>query len=73
MNYIKAQKQIFDNIVRGDFVCGYWIDDDRFFVTGDGRHGFIFPKETIAFDVKMVKEIKPLFNFDDAIPKKRSA
>lgn len=68
MNYIKAQKQIFDNIVHGDRVCGYWIDDDRFFVTGDAIHGFIFPKEIIAFDVKRVNEIKPLFNFDDAIP-----
>lgn len=68
MNFIKAQKQIFNNIVSGDRVCGYWIDDDRFFVTGDAFHGFVFPKETIAFDVKKVNKIKEIFDFDaDAI------
>lgn len=70
MNFIKAQKQIFDNIVAGDRVCGYWIDDDRFFVTGDSYHGFIFPKETIAFDVKRVNMLtKKLFDFNSAVPK----
>lgn len=67
MNYINAQKQIFNNIVKGDRVCGYWIDDDRFFVTGDRYHGFIFPKETIAFDVNRVNTINELFNFNDAV------
>ena len=68
VNYINAQKQIFNNIVSGDRVCGYWIDDNRFFVTGDAFHGFVFPKEMIAFDTKKVNEIKKLFDFDtDAI------
>ena len=66
VNYIKAQKQIFNDIVNGNRVCGYWVDDDRFFVTGDRFHGFVFPKETIAFDIKRVNVVKKLFDFDDA-------
>lgn len=68
MNFIKAQKEIFNNIVSGDRVCGYWIDDDRFFVTGDAFHGFVFPKETIAFDVKKVNGIKKVLDLEDIKP-----
>lgn len=67
MNYIKEQKQIFNDIVGGNRVCGYWIDENKYFVTGDGFHGFVFPKEVIAFDIKRVNETKRLFDFDDAL------
>lgn len=66
MNYIKEQKQIFNDLVMGKRVCGYWIDENKYFVTGDGYHGFVFPKETIAFDIKRVNEAKRLFDFEDA-------
>ena len=61
MNYIRAQKEIFNNLVNGDRVCGYWQDAESYFVTGDGFHGFIFPASTIAFDTAKVNEIKRLF------------
>lgn len=59
MNTNKAQKEIFDSILRKEDdkyvrVVGFWIVGDRFAVTGDGYHGFIFKKDQIAFDVSKV-------------------
>ena len=64
MNYNKAQKEIFNNIVAGNRVCGYWVDE-HYFATGNGFHGYIFPKACIAFDVSKVNEIRKLFDFEE--------
>ena len=60
MNIKKAQKEIFDSILRKEYdkcvrVVGFWIVGDRFAVTGDGYHGFIFRKDQIAFNIEKVQ------------------
>lgn len=69
MKYIKAQKEIFNALVLGERVSGYWVDDNYYFATADGFHGYVFPKEFIAFDTNRVNEIKKLFDFEKtAVP-----
>ncbi len=65
MNYLRAQKEIFNSIVSGDRVSGYWQDDSSYFVTGDGFHGFFFPAATVAFDTARVNGIKRLFEISE--------
>ena len=68
MNYDKAQKEVFNALLRGDRVCGYKFDDDHFFVTADGYKGYIFPNNLIQFNTEKVNIINPFANMSEPIP-----
>lgn len=60
MNYGKAQKEVFNALLRGDRVCGFKYDDDHFFVTPDGYMGWNFPIKEIYFNTEKIQNINPL-------------
>lgn len=60
MNYSKAQKEIFNALLRGDRVGGFQCDDDNFFVTVGGCFGYIFPVRTIQFNTQKIAIMKPI-------------
>lgn len=71
MNIKKAQKEIFDSILKKELdstirVCGFWIEDGkRFAVTGDGFHGFVFSKNQIAFNIEKVTICTDFLHIDE--------
>lgn len=75
MNINKAQKEIFDSILKKERdetvrVCGFWIDGgERFAVTGDGCHGFVFKKDQIAFNVEKVSIVGDFLHIDEIFKK----
>lgn len=75
MNINKAQKEIFDSILKKERdatvrVCGFWLDGfERFAVTGDGFHGFIFKREQIAFNVAKVQICNDFLHIDEVFKK----
>lgn len=68
MNYDKAQKEVFNALVRGDRVCGYKFDDDHFFVTTDGYMGYIFPNNLIQFNTAKITNIQPIAVITEPTP-----
>lgn len=71
MNINKAQKEIFNSILKKERdstvrVCGFYFDGfNRYAVTGDGYHGFIFKSDQIAFNVAKVQSIGNLLRIDE--------
>lgn len=59
MNYIKAQKEIFDALCRGVRTCRFDIDGNNVFVSPDGYRAHIFPKSLICFSLEKIPEITP--------------
>ena len=55
MKYNKAQKEIFEGIIRKYRVCGFFVDDEHFAVTANGYNAYVFPCCQIAFDIHKVK------------------
>lgn len=60
MNYNKAQKEIFEALLKGKRVCKYFIDDANVFVTADGAKGFIFPVASVMFNAEKLRDINDL-------------
>lgn len=60
MNVIKAEREVFSKMVRGDRVCYFPIDEKHIFVTPDGFMGYIFPVSTVSFNVSKCMKIEPL-------------
>lgn len=71
MNINKAQKEIFDSILKKERdctvrVCGFYLDDfKRYAITGDGYHGFIFKIDQIAFNIDKVQSMSNLLHIDE--------
>lgn len=67
IGFARANMDIVKAITNGEpRVCGYWMDDDRYFVTPNGFYGYVFPKNQIAFNVERVKNLdKPVFDEHD--------
>lgn len=60
MNYIKAQKHIFNEIISGSRgVAKFSIDENRVLVTPNAYMAYIFPKSIIEFSTDKVKDINP--------------
>lgn len=60
MNFIKAEKEVFSRMVKGERVCFFPVDEKHIFVTPDGFMGYIFPVSTISFNVSKCMKIEPL-------------
>ena len=60
MNIIKAEKDVFNRMVKGDRVCYFRFEDKHIFVTPDGFMGYIFPVTAISFNVNKCMEMQPL-------------
>lgn len=67
MNYIKAQKIIFDALCKGSpSVRKFAIGNDRIMVTPDGIRGFIFPMVAVNFNLEKIKDLNA-FSFEEII------
>ena len=60
MNYVKAQKEIFDRLSHGDRVGCFAVGEEKIFVTPDGYKGYIFPLNIVAFNCEKLQQIKTL-------------
>lgn len=60
MNFVKAERECFNALVKGQRVCFFNVDDKHVFVTADGNMGYIFPVSSISFNVGKCQEIKPV-------------
>lgn len=60
MNLIRAEREVFNALVKGDRVCFFQMDENRIFVTPDGYMGYIFPVTAVSFNVGRCKEMKPM-------------
>lgn len=59
MNFVKAQKQVVDALLKGNRCGRFNIDENHIFVTPDGYRGYVFPVSTIVFGFEKICEIKP--------------
>lgn len=57
MNYIKAQKIVFDRICKDSGGGRFMLDDSNVFVTPDGYRGYVFPVAGICFNIEKIREI----------------
>lgn len=60
MNYIKAQRELFNEMVTGGSIVGFEMDGDRVCVTPDGFKAYIFPIEMIAFNLSKMKNMNAM-------------
>ena len=60
MNIIKAQKDVFAALVSGQRVLRFAVDDTHTFVTPDGFKGWVFPNESIAFNLEKIVNMMAL-------------
>lgn len=60
MNYIKAQKEIFNELCNGRRLGRFNIDENNILVSPDGFKAYIFPVSTIAFSLEKIQEIKAI-------------
>ena len=68
MNTIKAQREVFDAINKGNRVCAFKVGDDKLFVTPDGYMGYVFPLHMVNFSVDKVSMLeKPLFPLAECV------
>lgn len=59
MNFSKAQKEIFNEILSGSSKAKCFnVDEKNLFVTANGFIGYIFPVQTIAFNIEKIGEMK---------------
>jgi len=60
MNFLKAQKIVFDGLCKGLKQGRFDIDESHVFVSPDGYRGFIFPTVAVNFNLEKIKEIPSL-------------
>ncbi len=60
MNYNKAQKEIFEALLKGERASKYFIDDANVFVTADGVKGFVFPVASVMFNAEKLRDMNDL-------------
>lgn len=60
MNIIRAEREVFNAMVKGDRVCSFPVDENRIFVTHDGYMGYIFPVSSISFNLGRCMDMVPL-------------
>lgn len=60
MNYIKAQKEVFNALCKGERTGRFTIDGNYIFVTVDGYRAYIFPINLICFTLEKTVVMKPL-------------
>ena len=59
MNFVKAQKQVVDALLKGNRCGRFNIDEKHIFVTPDGYRGYVFPVSTIVFGFEKIYEMTP--------------
>ncbi|WP_458398563.1 hypothetical protein [Anaerotignum sp.] len=57
MNFVKAQKQVIDSLLKGYRCVRLNIDEKHIFVTPDGYRGYVFPVSTIVFGLEKISEM----------------
>ena len=60
MNFIKAQKEIFNALCNGNRTGQFSVDGNNVFVTPNGYMAYILPKSLIYFSLEKIREMKPL-------------
>lgn len=60
MNYIKAQREIFNAIARNERAIGFNMEGERICVTTTGYYAFIFPVEMISFNPNKLAKMDAL-------------
>lgn len=60
MNYIKAQKEVFDALCNGRKTGRFDVDANSVWVTPDGYRAHIFPKSLICFSLEKIPEMNPV-------------
>lgn len=60
MNTIKAQKEIFAAMIRGDHVGKFEFNENSVFITPNGYHGFVIPYAQVQVNLEKIKSFKAL-------------
>lgn len=60
MNYVKAQKEIFNALCKGGKLFQFRVDKNTVFVSPNGYFGYIFPVSTILFNIDKIREVQSL-------------
>lgn len=60
MNFKKAQKDVFNNLLDGARVAKFEIDEDYVFITPNGYYGFVFPKVMLQINLERIKTINAI-------------
>lgn len=66
MNVIKAQKEIFQSMLKGNTVRKFKMNENEVFITPTGYHGFVIPYSSIQINLEKIRECAPL-NFADVV------
>ena len=67
MNYIKAQKEVFDRLVHGEKAWGYWANENELFISPNGYVGYLIPKQVVVIDAERLEKIGKVFEFEAII------
>ena len=61
MNYIKAQKDVFNKLVSGNRGMGrFSVDEHNILISPDGYMGYIFPLSSLVINIEKIKEMEPI-------------
>lgn len=66
MNIARAEREVFNKMVRGERVYFFPVDDTHIFVTPDGYMGYIFPLCATSFNAGKCMQMQPL-NYSELI------
>lgn len=60
MNTTKAQKEIFNAMLKNDRVSKFEFDERSIFITPDGCHGFVIPYADIQVNLNRIRDLKKI-------------
>ena len=60
MNTTKAQKEIFNAMLKHNRVAKFEVDERRVFITPDGYHGFVIPLADIQVNLEKLKNMREI-------------
>lgn len=66
MNFIKAQKEIFNSMLKGNNVRKFEMNENEVFITPDGFHGFVIPYSLIQINLEKISKVNH-FHYENII------
>lgn len=67
MNYERAQREIFNAIVKGHRVRKFSVDADNVFISKDGTYGFIIPLCNLAVNLEKIEDFTAPISIYDVV------
>lgn len=67
MNINKAQKDIFNCLLKGERAGQFEVDENRIFITPNGFYGFVLPKVALQINVEKIQPMTKFIDFNSVL------